>query len=169
MAQTVKHLSTMWETWVWSLGWEDLLEEGMATHAKTLAWRSPMDRGAWRATVHRITQSQTQLKWLGTHTPVQVYRDLGGKITLLPWDARSSPNQGWKQKVYIIKNIRPLPLSRQRKQLPNIQSTITKRIYNIFKFYFGWKQVMRLWRKNEQEMKTITQWTLGRLNSCLRK
>ena len=38
----------MWETWVGSLGWEDPLEEGMATHSSILAWRIPMDRGAWR-------------------------------------------------------------------------------------------------------------------------
>ena len=31
----------MWETWVWSLGWEDPLEEGMATHSSILAWRIP--------------------------------------------------------------------------------------------------------------------------------
>ena len=37
----------MWETWVWSLGWEDPLEEGMATHSNIPAWRIPMDRGAW--------------------------------------------------------------------------------------------------------------------------
>ena len=32
------------------LGWEDPLEEGMATHSSILTWRIPMDRGAWRAT-----------------------------------------------------------------------------------------------------------------------
>ena len=37
----VKNLSAMWETWVQSLGWEDLLEEGMATHSSILAWRTP--------------------------------------------------------------------------------------------------------------------------------
>ena len=37
----VKHLPTMWETRVWSLGWEDLLEKEMATHSSTLAWRIP--------------------------------------------------------------------------------------------------------------------------------
>ena len=37
------------ETWVWSLGWEDHLEEGIATHPNNLAWRIPMDRGAWQA------------------------------------------------------------------------------------------------------------------------
>ena len=37
----VKHLPAMWETWVRSLGWEDLLEKEMATHSSTLAWRIP--------------------------------------------------------------------------------------------------------------------------------
>ena len=41
MAQTVKHLPTMWETQVHSLGWEDLLEEEMATHSSILAWEIP--------------------------------------------------------------------------------------------------------------------------------
>ena len=45
------NLPAMWETWVGSLGWEDLLEEGMTTQSSILAWRIPMDRGAWRATV----------------------------------------------------------------------------------------------------------------------
>ena len=59
LAQTVKNLPAMLVTWVQSLGWEDPLEESMATHASILAWRIPMDRGAWRATVHRIAKSQT--------------------------------------------------------------------------------------------------------------
>ena len=42
------------------LGWEDL-EEGMAAHSSVLAWRIPMDRGAWWATVHGVAKSQTQL------------------------------------------------------------------------------------------------------------
>ena len=37
----VKNLPAMWETWVWPLGWEDPLEEGMATHSSILAWRIP--------------------------------------------------------------------------------------------------------------------------------
>ena len=44
----VKTLPALQETWVRSLGWEDPLEEGMATHPSILAWRIPMDRGAWR-------------------------------------------------------------------------------------------------------------------------
>ena len=49
----------MWETWVPSLDWEDTLEEGMATHSSILAWRIPMDRGVWQATVHEVTESQS--------------------------------------------------------------------------------------------------------------
>ena len=48
----VRNLPAMQETWVQSLGWEDPLEEGMATHASILAWKIPMNRGAWRAAVH---------------------------------------------------------------------------------------------------------------------
>ena len=61
MAQIVKSLPAKLENWVLSPGWEDPLEEGMATHSSILAWRIPMDRGAWRATVHRVAKSQTRL------------------------------------------------------------------------------------------------------------
>ena len=53
VAPVVKNLPAMQETWVQSLGWEDPLEEEMATHSSILAWRILMDRGAWQATVHR--------------------------------------------------------------------------------------------------------------------
>ena len=55
----------MQEMQVQYLGQEDPLEEEMATHSSILAWRIPMDRGAWWATVHVITKSQTRL---GTYT-----------------------------------------------------------------------------------------------------
>ena len=41
MAQTVKHMSTIHETWVRSLGWEDPLEKAMAIHSSTIAWKIP--------------------------------------------------------------------------------------------------------------------------------
>ena len=41
VAQLVKNLPAMWETWVRSLGWEDPLEKGQATHSSILAWRIP--------------------------------------------------------------------------------------------------------------------------------
>ena len=57
----VKNLPALRETWVPSLGSEDPLEEGMATHSSILAWRIPMDRGAWWATVCGVAKSQTRL------------------------------------------------------------------------------------------------------------
>ena len=45
------------ETWVRSLGWDDPLEEDIATHSSILAWRIPVDRGTWWATVHGVAES----------------------------------------------------------------------------------------------------------------
>ena len=55
----VKNPPAMWETWVQSLGREDPLEEGMAAHSSTLAWRILMDRGAWQAALHGVENTQT--------------------------------------------------------------------------------------------------------------
>ena len=49
------------EMQVRSMCWEDALQKGMATHSSILAWRIPMDRGAWRATVHGAAESQIRL------------------------------------------------------------------------------------------------------------
>ena len=49
VAQVVKCVHKMWETGVQSLGWEDPLEKGMEAHPSILAWRIPIDRGAWQA------------------------------------------------------------------------------------------------------------------------
>ena len=61
MTQMVKDPPAMQKTQVRSLGWEDPLEEGMATHYSIFAWRIPMDRGAWGALVHGVAKSQAQL------------------------------------------------------------------------------------------------------------
>ena len=57
VAQTVKHLPTMQEIWVQSLGQEDFLEKEMATHSST--WKNPMDGGTWWATVHGVAKTRT--------------------------------------------------------------------------------------------------------------
>ena len=41
VAQLIKNLFTVWETWAWSLGWKDPLEKGTPTHSSTLPWRIP--------------------------------------------------------------------------------------------------------------------------------
>ena len=59
MAQSVKNPPAMQKTSVRSLSQEDPLEEGMAIHSSILAWRIPMDRGAWPATVHGVAKSHS--------------------------------------------------------------------------------------------------------------
>ena len=59
VTQIIKNPPAMPETRVQSLGWEDPLEKGMATYSSILAWRIPMDRGAWWATVHGVAKSRT--------------------------------------------------------------------------------------------------------------
>ena len=54
----VKNLPAIQETWVQSLGQEDLLQKEMAIHSSILGWRMP---GSWRAAVHGLTKSWTQL------------------------------------------------------------------------------------------------------------
>ena len=53
----------MRETWIRSLGRKDPLGKGMATHSSTLAWRIPMDGGAWRATVHGVAKTSERLSF----------------------------------------------------------------------------------------------------------
>ena len=59
VAQLVKNPPAMQETWGQSLGWEDSLEKGTATHSSILSWRISMDRGAWRA----IQSTGSKLSW----------------------------------------------------------------------------------------------------------
>ena len=58
VAQTVKHLSTMWETQVWSLGQEDPLEKEMAIHSSTIAWKIP-----WTEEPGRLQSMGSQIVW----------------------------------------------------------------------------------------------------------
>ena len=60
VAQTVKNLPVLWETCVPSLDWEDPVEKDMAIHSSILAWRIPMDRGAWQAAVHGVAKSSSR-------------------------------------------------------------------------------------------------------------
>ena len=72
MAQMVKNLPAMWETWVQSLVWEDPLEEGMATHSSILAWRIPWTEesgGRQSMESRRIWRN-----WSDTHRHIQVPR-----------------------------------------------------------------------------------------------
>ena len=59
VAQTVKSLPAMWESWIQSLGWEDPLEKEMANPLQYSCLENPMDGGVWQATVHGVTNSWT--------------------------------------------------------------------------------------------------------------
>ena len=61
VAQSVNNLPEEKEIGVRSLGREDLLEKKMANHSSILAWKNPIDRGAWWAAVHRVTKRQARL------------------------------------------------------------------------------------------------------------
>ena len=61
VVQMVKNLPAVQETLIPSLGQEDPPVKGMVTHSSILAWRIPMDRGAWQAIVCGVAKSQIQL------------------------------------------------------------------------------------------------------------
>ena len=93
MAQTIKNPPAVQETWAQSLVWEDPLEKGMATHSSILAWRVPMDRGAWRATVHGAAKSQTRLST--AHILVTRNEKEAWVLTSLEHDL--STRRGWRR------------------------------------------------------------------------
>ena len=68
----VKNPPAVWKTWVQSLGWEDPLEKGMAYPLQYSVLENSMDRGAWQATVHGVTKSQTRLSDLKKKNVKQV-------------------------------------------------------------------------------------------------
>ena len=93
VAQMVKRLSTMWETWVRSLGWEDSLEKEMATHASILAWKIPWAeepgrlqsmgllrvRHDWvtehvREHTHTNTHTHTHTKWRARNRVIYIWK-----------------------------------------------------------------------------------------------
>ena len=87
----VKHLPTVRETWVQSLGWEDLLEKGMATHSSILAPPSPQKRGSkkyWTSlvaqTVKRLpTRRETRLQSLGREDLLE--KEMATHSSILAW------------------------------------------------------------------------------------
>ena len=81
--ELVKNSPAMQETCVRSMGWEDPLEEDMATRSSILPWRIPMDREAWQATVHGVTKSWTWLSNKAQHSTGLISK--GTYIWVLSW------------------------------------------------------------------------------------
>ena len=97
MAQLVKNLPVMWETWVWSLGWEDPLEKRKAAHSSILAWRIPwtiysswgrkqLDTTEWLSEVLMVCWHQLKKK--------QERKAIGRKPENPPGSVRGTPRQG---------------------------------------------------------------------------
>ena len=63
---TVKNLPAIQETWIWSLGWEDPLEKGMATHSRILAWRVPWTEEP--AGLQSMGWQRVEQDWMTKHT-----------------------------------------------------------------------------------------------------
>ena len=87
--EMVKNLPAMRETWVWSLGWEDILEKEMAIHSSL---ENSMDRGGWQATVYGVAESDTteQLSTAWHVTEVQVHTK---------WNTRENVKSRYFRKV----------------------------------------------------------------------
>ena len=99
-AQMVKNLPAEWETWVQSLGWEDPLEEGMATHSNILAWRISVNRGAWRATEWTCRVGHN---WATKHT--HTWRDMESSFRpgLVPVSQAPSAKAGGEQALVCLR------------------------------------------------------------------
>ena len=99
------HLPTQ-GTWVWSLGQEDPLEEGMATHSCILAWRIPWAEEPGGLTVHRAAKNQTQLKQLSTHACT---RNLKPKLVLTNNCSLNFKTSSWGYSVVLARPCSPEP------------------------------------------------------------
>ena len=86
---SVKNMPAIWEPCIWSLGWEDLLEEGMATHSSILAWRISMDRGSRWPTYsplgHKESNTTQRLSTAHSTFPNLLFSPLLGRCDMFPW------------------------------------------------------------------------------------
>ena len=88
MAQRIKHLPAVHETWVRSLGWEDPLEKEMATHSSILAWRIP-----WTEEPGRLQSTGSQRvghDWATSHTRTHLSKCTCGECTWMTQDSGSN-------------------------------------------------------------------------------
>ena len=116
----VKNPPAMWETWVQSLGWKDPLEDGVATHLRILAWRIPMDRGAWWAIVYGMTKSRTRLSDQVQHsTAHEPFFLIASTSYRLGRDGAESPNNH----IFIVikSQIPQLPKWYEQLECPNTE------------------------------------------------
>ena len=90
VAQMVKRLPTMWETWVWSVGWENPLEKEMATHSSILAWKIPWMEEHGR--LQSMGWQRVRYNWATSLTHTYIFRFIYSTIK----------NTMWKSKCYLL-------------------------------------------------------------------
>ena len=85
VAQAIKNPPAMQETWVWSLGWEDHLEKGMATHSSNLAWRIPGTEEP--GGLQSMGSQRVRCNWVTNHTisSILVFKWKFHDLSFLPW------------------------------------------------------------------------------------
>ena len=123
---------SIWESWIQSLGWQDPMEEGMTTHSRILAWRIPIDRGAWWASYSPWDRKESgTTKQLSTaqhkgHVRGNVlsYRvcDLNGHLesSQLQWyPTRPQEPTGIVSKALTLRNANPVALNKACSPLLN--------------------------------------------------
>ena len=140
----------MQETQVWSLGWEDLLEKGMATHSSISGLENSMDRGAWRATVHGVAQSQI-LQRLSMQ-PCIHKRLMKIFLALLPCEVTSKKWPSEKESSYDIKSPSTTTLTSQPPALWEINVSClwtTHWYYSSYSSPSGLRQSEKLHRRQE--------------------
>ena len=87
LVQLVNNLPAIRETWFWSMGWENSMEKDMETHSSILVWRTPLNRRAWQATVHEVTElHMTEWLTMAHSNPLQ-YSCLGNPTDRGAWRA----------------------------------------------------------------------------------
>ena len=93
-----KNSPIMWETWVWSLGWEDPLKEGMATYSSILACRIPMDCSLPGSSVDEVAKSRD---WRTKHSTAGVTAKAGDSA-IRKWDTAEwqEPYYPWQVEVH---------------------------------------------------------------------
>ena len=99
MAQTVKHLSTMWETWVRSLGREDPLEKEMAIPSSTIAWKIPWTEDPGRLQSMGYSQNKSGVKLNGPYPSSNTNPAIKRQI---PYSSKANSSREYKMPHYLL-------------------------------------------------------------------
>ena len=98
VAQTIKNLPVTWETWLLSLGWEDPLEKGMATHSSILAWRIPWTEKPGRLQsmgLQRVRHNWATFTFHGNLEDNGVLRKRVQTVDFCNWSGKDSGRVVW--------------------------------------------------------------------------